>query len=84
MPRRARQKACIDLTQGVVVVAAEPACERNQVGREKRVAIDDAGYGLESIRGSLGEARDDTDHFGASERHPHPRADLRLGEVGGK
>ena len=84
MPRRARQKGCIDLPQGVVVVAAEPACERNQVGREKRVAIDDAGYGLESIRGSLSEARDDADHFSASERHPHACADLRPGEVGGK
>ena len=80
-PGRGRQQGRIHLAQGVVVVVAKPLGERNQIGHQEPIVIEDVDHRLQAMRGRLAKSGDDSDHLGAAERHADPGADMWLGKL---
>ena len=65
----------------MVVVVAKPLGERNQIGHQKPIVIEDVDHRLQAMRGRLAKSGDDPDNLGAAKRHADPGADTWLGKV---
>ena len=68
----------------MVIVAAEPPGEFDQVGSQKPCVIENRDHRLQLVNGCFAETGDDPNDPGSTKRYLDTRANLWLGEMGGK